>query len=167
MSNSWPLGSEVKRKPLKGGAILYDASRASNLAATWFDPEYWRARGELDGEARGRGAAYFIRCGERQLVLRHYRRGGLVARISRDRYMWRSEGATRAFAEWQLIYHLHHAGLPVPAPVGARYQRSGFAYTGDILTERLLGVESLATWLSQRPLPSSLDRDRTLHPRIP
>jgi len=153
MSSPWPLGSEVKRKALTGGAILYDASRASNLAAAWFDPEYWRGRGELTGEARGRGTVYFIESGERHLVLRHYRRGGWVARLSRDRYFWRSEAATRPFAEWQLTYHLHHAGLPVPAPVGARYKQHGATYVGDILTERLIGVESLATWLRARPLP--------------
>jgi 3-deoxy-D-manno-octulosonic acid kinase len=150
---TWPLGSEVKRKPVTGGAILYDASRVSNLAASWFDPEYWRARGELEGEARGRGAAYFFRSGDRRYVLRHYRRGGLVARVSQDRYLWRTEATTRPFAEWHLTYHLHHAGLPVPAPVAARYRRDGIGYTGDLITERLLDVESLAAWLCKRALP--------------
>jgi 3-deoxy-D-manno-octulosonic acid kinase len=149
----WPLGSEVKRKPLTGGAMLYDASRVSNFAAAWFDPEYWRGRGELEGEAQGRGIAYFIRSGDRHFVLRHYHRGGLVARLSRDQYFWQSEAATRPFAEWQLTYHLHHAGLPVPAPVGARYKRSGVTYGGDIITERLMSTDSLATWLYSRPLP--------------
>ena len=133
--------------------MLYDASRASNLAPNWFDPEYWRARGELEGEARGRGAAYFFRAADKQYVLRHYRRGGLIARLSHDHYFWQSEAATRPFAEWQLTYHLHHAGLPVPAPVGARYKRTGIGYTGDLITERILNVDSLAAWLRARPLP--------------
>src|SRR5262249_25601617 len=94
----WPLGSEVKRKPLTGGAMLYDAPRASNFAPAWFDPEYWRGRGEIEGEARGRGTTYFIRSGDKHFVLRHYRRGGLVARVSSDRYFWQSESATRPFA---------------------------------------------------------------------
>ena len=149
----WPLGSEVKRKPMKGGAILYDASRAINLAPSWFDPEYWRARGELEGEARGRGTAYFFRSGNKHYVLRHYRRGGMAARISADQYLWRSEGRTRPFSEWQLTYHLHHAGLPVPAPVGARYSRSAFGYCGDLITERIMDTESLAGWLRTRALP--------------
>jgi 3-deoxy-D-manno-octulosonic acid kinase len=147
VKNQWPLGSEVKRKALTGGAILYDASRASNLAPAWFDPDYWRSRGELEGQASGRGTAYFIRSGDRHLVLRHYHRGGLMARVSSDQYFWQSEAATRSFAEWQLIYHLHHAGLPVPAPVGARYLRSGATYTGDVITERILNTDSLAAAL--------------------
>lgn len=153
MTNPWPLGSEVKRKPMTGGAILYDASRAINLEPAWFDPGYWRSRGALEGEARGRGATYFFRSGEKHYVLRHYRRGGLVAKLFRDQYLWQSEGRTRPFAEWQLTYHLHHAGLPVPAPVGARYYRSGIGYGGDLITERLLNVESLAGWLRTRSLP--------------
>lgn len=149
----WPLGAEVKRKPIVGGVMLYDASRASNLAPAWFDPDYWRDRGEIEGEARGRGAVYFVRSGKKHLVLRHYRRGGLIARLSQDRYFWRSESATRSFAEWQITYHLHHAGLPVPAPIGALYRQNGVFYTADLITERLMNVESLASWLYVRPLP--------------
>ena len=59
----------------------------------------------------------------------------LVAKVSRDRYWWRGEFATRAFREWQLLYHLHRAGLPVPTPVAARYRRHGLMYTADILTD--------------------------------
>ena len=67
--------------------------------------------------------------------------------------MWRSEGSTRPFPEWQLTYHLHHAGLPVPAPIGARYCRNGIGYSGDLITERLMNAESLAGWLRARALP--------------
>src|SRR5512139_144905 len=109
MSRRWPLGSEVKRKDLTGGAMLYDASRAGNATASWFDPAFWQERGELDGEARGRGTVHFIKSGEKAFVLRHYRRGGLIAPLVRDRYLWRGEAETRAFREWQLLYHLHRA----------------------------------------------------------
>jgi 3-deoxy-D-manno-octulosonic acid kinase len=133
--------------------MLYDVSRAGNATPAWFDPEYWRERGELDGEARGRGTTHFIRTGRQHLVLRHYRRGGLVARVMRDRYFWSNESGTRSFAEWQLLYHLHRAGLPVPAPVAARYRRHGPTYTADIITERLLDSTSLADQLRRRSIP--------------
>ncbi len=153
MSGQWPLGSEVKRKSLTGGAMLYDASRAGNVTAKWFDVGHWRERGELDGEAQGRGAAHMIYAAGKGFVLRHYRRGGLVARITRDNYMWRGESATRPFVEWQLMYHLHRAGLPVPAPVAARYRRQGLVYKGDILTERVMQADSLAGRLRGRGVP--------------
>ena len=147
MSGRWPLGSEVRHGVIEGGAILYDASRARNLTATWFDPRYWRSRGELDGTARGRGTTHFVRTRDRRLVLRHYHRGGLMSRLSPDRYIWRGEEQTRPFEEWSITYRLHRAGLPVPAPIAARYVRSGRMYHGDIITERLTTVGSLAECL--------------------
>jgi 3-deoxy-D-manno-octulosonic acid kinase len=128
--------------------MLYDGSRVSNLNVSWFDPKHWEARGEIEGAGRGRGFAHYINCDGRQFVLRHYRRGGLIAHISRDRYIWRNEDASRPFAEWQLTYRLHRAGLPVPAPLAARYQHDGLTYTGDIITERLSTVGTLAECLA-------------------
>ncbi len=148
MSGRWPLGSEVKHGAIEGGAMLYDASRARNLTAAWFDPRYWSSRGELEGAAAyGRGTTHFMRTRDRRLVLRHYHRGGLISRLSADRYIWRSEEQTRPFTEWSIIYRMHRAGLPVPAPIAARYVRDGRTYRGDIITERLTTVGSLAECL--------------------
>jgi len=128
--------------------MLYDASRVSNLSAEWFTPSYWQSRGELEGATSGRGAAYFLSADGRRYVLRHYRRGGFAARLSADHYAWWGENHTRPFAEWQMTYSLHRAGLPVPAPIAARYQRAaGVTYTGDLITERLATVGSLAECL--------------------
>ena len=41
----------------------------------------------LEETAGGRGAVAFLRDGERRWVLRHYRRGGLVARVLDDTYL--------------------------------------------------------------------------------
>ena len=153
MSGRWALGPEVKRSALASGAMLYDTSRASNLSAEWFDAGYWRARGELEGSARGRGAAHFVRAADgARYVLRHYRRGGLMARIWGDRYPWQGEESTRPFREWLLTYRLQRAGLPVPVPIAARYLRAGSSYTGDLLTERLPTVGSLAECLAKGAL---------------
>jgi len=159
VSGRFALGPEVKRSAVAGGAMLYDTSRAGNLSAEWFDPGYWHKRGELEGGARGRGTSYFVRGEGRSYVLRHYRRGGLAARLLGDRYRFAGEELTRPFAEWQLTYRLHRAGLPVPAPVAARYRQHGASYTGDIITERLptvgslteclrAGALSVVTWIS-------------------
>jgi len=131
--------------------MLYDASRAGNLPADIFDPQQLHRRGLIEQEALGRGTAWFIRLDNRSWVLRHYRRGGLMAHISADRYRFESEDETRPFAEWQLTYHLYRAGLPVPAPIAARYVRSGDRYTGDIITERLPDTRTLAQAVRQGP----------------
>ena len=152
MSGRWPLGPEVKHSTLEGGAMLYDASRVGNLNPGWFDPKYWGERGELDGAARGRGTTHFVLSAGRRFVLRHYRRGGLVAHLSGDRYLWRGEQNTRPFEEWQLTYRLHRAGLPVPTPLAARYRRRGLIYTGDLITERVAVVGSLVECLRKGAL---------------
>src|SRR5205807_2194297 len=104
MSGRWPLGPEVKQGKLEGGAMLYDASRVGNLNPGWFDPKYWEERGELDGAARGRGTTHFVKSAGRHFVLRHYRRGGLIAHLAADKYIWRGAENTRPFEEWQLTY---------------------------------------------------------------
>jgi 3-deoxy-D-manno-octulosonic acid kinase len=147
VNGRWALGPEVKRGALARGAMLYDASRVSNLSAEWFTPQYWRTLGTLEDTASGRGAAYYLSADGKRYVLRHYRRGGLAARLSTDHYAFLGENHTRPFAEWQMTYSLHRAGLPVPAPIAARYRRVGPVYTGDIITERLATVGSLAECL--------------------
>lgn len=151
--SEWPLGPEVKRLVTAGSVMLYDASRVSNLTPSWFEPRFWLDRGEVTGVTQGRGATYLIESEGRHVVLRHYRRGGLMANVWHDRYLWRDEQSTRPFAEWYLLYHLHRGGLPVPAPIAARYRRLGRMYVGDIILERLVEVESLTASLTSGALP--------------
>lgn len=160
MTGSWPVGPEVRVDPVRGGAMLYDTSCVGNFTAEWFEPGWWLARGgRIDSVAGGRGGACYIEFGERQLMLRHYRRGGLIARLSRDRYVWRGEDATRSFAEWHLLHQLHQAGLPVPRPVAARYRRHGLSYSADLLMERIPRVRSLASLVRSWTLPRALWED--------
>jgi 3-deoxy-D-manno-octulosonic acid kinase len=152
MKRHWPVGAEVSEAVIDGGRMLYDTQRTSNFSPEFFEPEYWRRHEAIEGTARGRGTTWFIRAGEASFVLRHYRRGGLVAKFSKDRYWFRSEAETRAFAEWYLTYHLHRAGLPVPTPIAARYVRRGPFYTADLITQRIENSESLAQRVLAGPL---------------
>ena len=132
--------------------MLYDTLRTSNFSPAFFDPEYWRGHDAIEGSALGRGTTWFIRSGESRFVLRHYRRGGLMAKVSKDAYLWRGESETRSFAEWYLTYHLYRAGLPVPAPIAARYRRQGLFYRADLITQRIEDSESLAAKLGRGPI---------------
>jgi 3-deoxy-D-manno-octulosonic acid kinase len=158
MGNSlrWPIGTEVRHKPIPGGAMLYDASRAGNAEGTWFDRRWWSRRGEVRASEEGRGAVVFIEADGRRFVLRHYQRGGWMARLTRDRYRWRDESRTRSYLEWHLLYVLRRAGLPVPVPIAASYQRTGrFSYRADLLTEQIPAAPSLATCLCSGPVALS------------
>ena len=139
-----------------GGAMLYDASLLGQPDAAVFEPAHWRARGALQAARGGRGTVAFVHTadGERW-VLRHYRRGGLVARLSDDRYLFTGASRTRSFAEWRLLRRLREWGLPVPQPVAARYVRAGLGYRADLITVELPVRSTLASWLTDAPLPAA------------
>jgi len=154
---AWGTGSEVRMQPLGGGAMLYDRSRTGNDAQEgWLSPQWWARRGTVRAAGAGRGSAWLIDAADHALVLRHYRRGGLMARLSVDRYWWRGAGATRSFREFRLLYQLRRAGFPVPQPLAAGFHREGSRYTADILLERLPGTRSLYERLGEAPLQFSL-----------
>jgi len=132
--------------------MLYEPSRAGNAPEDMFDPQWWQSRGAAARAAGGRGATLFVTDASRSWVLRHYRRGGLVARVFDDRYLWTGEARTRPFREWQLLRDMYASGLPVPAPVAARYQRSGAFYRGDLITERIADTQPLPVLLDAGPL---------------
>jgi 3-deoxy-D-manno-octulosonic acid kinase len=139
--------------------MLSDPACLGNLppdaAESMFDAQFWRARNELQEVTAGRGAAWFIASGGRQWVLRHYRRGGFIARLSPDRYVWAGESRVRAFAEWRLLDLLRRRGLPVPRPVAARYQRAGLCYRCDLITERIVDAQPLSSALATGALAES------------
>ncbi|MGC4028770.1 MAG: 3-deoxy-D-manno-octulosonic acid kinase [Steroidobacteraceae bacterium] len=126
------------------GAIFTNAACGFDVPVSWFEPRYWIAQGALVGSARGRGATQFFEHEGRRYALRHYRRGGLVAKLSADQYLWLGEGATRPLRELQLTMRMHAAGLPVPVAVAARYIHEGWGYSGDIITELLPDTLTLA-----------------------
>jgi 3-deoxy-D-manno-octulosonic acid kinase len=138
------------------GAILADPLLLGTLletsGETVFDPAFWAERGEIAAAGTGRGSAWFLDSGARRWVLRHYRRGGVVAHLSRDRYVWAGEPRVRAFAEYRLLALLSARALPVPRPIGARYQRSGLYYRCDLITERVEGAAPLSAELANGAL---------------
>jgi 3-deoxy-D-manno-octulosonic acid kinase len=134
------------------GAMLTDPACPDALldtaAESLFEPRFWAARQALSAIAAGRGAAWFIECGTQHWVLRHYRRGGFIARFAQDRYLWTGEPSVRAFAEFRLLAELARRGLPVPRPIGARYRRAGMTYRCDLIMERIAGGEPLSAVLA-------------------
>jgi 3-deoxy-D-manno-octulosonic acid kinase len=130
---------------------LYDADVLCSAKAELFDVEHHRDQGMLQGDAQGRGRAWFISLQEDAAVLRHYRRGGWM-RILGDRYLWTGLERTRALREWRLLAELSRLGLPVPRPLAARVVRRGIVYRADIITRRIESSHSLAATLQTSPL---------------
>jgi 3-deoxy-D-manno-octulosonic acid kinase len=134
-------------------------SLLESVSDAFFSPDYWARLGAIEAASGGRGAAWFVNGTHSQWVLRHYRRGGWVARWSADRYLYCGEERVRAFAEWRLLDYARSQGLPVAQPVAARYLRSGLVYRCDLITERIAGAQALSAKLRTAPLGAASWRD--------
>ncbi|GED22640.1 3-deoxy-D-manno-octulosonic acid kinase [Halomonas halmophila] len=129
---------------------LCDAHGAPQIDPQIFDPEYWRRMDKVVGEAPGRGASLFLDADDNeQWVLRPYRRGGLIARLSNERYLWFGAERSRAFREMRLTAQLYAQGLPVPRPIAAGVMQHGLTYRADLITVRLSGARALADCLTE------------------
>jgi 3-deoxy-D-manno-octulosonic acid kinase len=137
------------------GALLFDAARHARADEQWFDGAHWAAAGAIVQETSGRGSVLIVQHSAGTWVLRHYHRGGVVARLISDHYLWLGLERTRAFREWRLLAHLHAAGLPVPDPVAARVVRTGVIYTADIITAYLPDTRKLSSYIAEGRPPAA------------
>lgn len=158
------------------GAIVFDPMALPQTPAPeWFDVDHWGKAAQLVGSG-GRGAAWFVDVDWGAMVLRRYLRGGLMAKFSRDRYVWRGEESVRSFAEFRLLQILNANGLPVPAPLAAAYWRDGRRYQAAILLTRIIDVHSFghrvlddaasAPWAASGALIAAFHRAGLDHPDL-
>lgn len=102
----------------------------------------------------GRNAAFFFRDQGHDLVLRHYYRGGMIARLNRDSFLRVPVASSRAMQEFRLLDWMRGQGLPVPRPCAARFRPvAGLLYQADLITLMLPGTRTLADHLTDGPLP--------------
>ncbi len=127
-----------------GGSLRFAPDRVAEPGPELFDPAN-PALAAQPVSVGGRQAAWYVSGpGLGAAVLRHYRRGGLIARISLDRYLWTGAARTRSFAEFDILDFLYGKGLPVPRPLAAAYWRCGLRYRAAIVTELIPEARTLA-----------------------
>lgn len=147
--------------------ILYADDLGSTPSAQWFSPPESHDSSAIGG----RGSAWFVDTPAGPAVLRLYRRGGMVARVSEKSYLYTGEDAVRSFSEFRLTDLLYREGFPVPRPLAAAYQRKARTYQAALLTARIPNTHTLATRLIHGPtVPESVWEDlgktlRQLHTR--
>lgn len=110
-------------------------------------------QGRVTDYASGRGQTIMFSWQEHEFVLRHYFRGGAVARLVKDLYLRVPGKENRAWAEWFVLMKLYHQGLPVPQPVAARMVKYPGCYRADLLTRRIASARPLSQVLVENPLP--------------
>ncbi len=139
--------------------ILFDASLFDEPPIHLFDTRSLEANNRLTGTGSGRGEVRFFSYQGRDLVLRHYRRGGLIQNLLSDRYIRLNLENSRSWREWELLASMYTNGLPVPCPVAAQVEVGTLLYSADLITERIPGAHSLAEILQRGPLPPETWRD--------
>ncbi|WP_234262979.1 3-deoxy-D-manno-octulosonic acid kinase [Hydrogenophaga sp. NFH-34] len=104
----------------------------------------------------GRGQVHRLTQDGVPVLLRHYRRGGLMARLSEDRFWRERPEASRAMREYALLRLLRHWRLPVPRPVAALFTRRGpLTYQADIQVGLLPGTRNVVQRLDDAPLSAA------------
>lgn len=116
--------------------IRYNDRFCAEPALSLFDPSnpVLAAKPVTQG---GRNAAWFISYRGQEAVLRHYKRGGLIAKFIKQYYVYTGAERTRSWAEYRILLHLHNKSVPVPKPLAARWQRRFLGYKAAIIVARI------------------------------
>jgi 3-deoxy-D-manno-octulosonic acid kinase len=165
--------NQFKIKKIGNSSILYDDSVIAEPSPQLFDPgssedDYHTntathqnivqqknsaAVSQHDVTAGiGRAPVCYFRYENTPLVLKHYYRGGMMARLSKDLYLGCAIENSRSFKEFRLLSRLHALGLPVPQAVAARVDKHLCFYQADLITREIEDVSTLADVLSIQAL---------------
>ncbi|MCW8900380.1 MAG: 3-deoxy-D-manno-octulosonic acid kinase [Gammaproteobacteria bacterium] len=117
--------------------IRYDSDIFNNIDDVSFNSRVWAQRSAIVGFAEGRATTFFVQHQGRDFVLRHYQRGGLVSKISNEKYLWLGLKLSRPWREWLLLERMQKKGLPVPVPAAIQVERKGIFYRADIMMHRI------------------------------
>jgi len=131
----------------------------SSISTDWFEADFWIANDRILGQSVGRHTTWFVQPPEpmenTSWVLRHYYRGGLVAKVNNDKFLYSGLENTRCYRELKLLLEMQQLGLPVPSPVAARLMRKGLFYRADLLMDKL-DAKDLVVKLKSKPITAEL-----------
>ena len=138
--------------------VAYNKLLFETFPQTLFDPKYLASNPTLnfnDTELQhGRGGVHGFEYNKIDLVLRHYRRGGVPAKFINDKYLWTSLAKSRAMREMEILLVMHKAGLAVPRPAAAHIHKNGLTYQADIITVLIPNVKTLSSMLVEGSVSS-------------
>lgn len=120
-----------------------------DITPAWFSVDFWRTKDAVVGSSKGRYTTWFVAFEQCHWVLRHYWRGGLMGKFSKDAYIYTGLENTRAMGELRLLDLLYREQFAVPKPIAINIIRDGLFYRADIIIERIDGAEDLVAKLTK------------------
>jgi 3-deoxy-D-manno-octulosonic acid kinase len=127
-------GAQVVALP-SAMATVQAAIAAAGTLGDW-------AAGRASREFTGRGAAWAVETPDGTWVVRHYRRGGAIARLLGDRYL--RVGEPRPLRELRASTAARAKGTATPEVVAAVVYPAGGFYRGDLATRYVPDSADLA-----------------------
>jgi 3-deoxy-D-manno-octulosonic acid kinase len=124
-----------------------------------FDQRYLQQQNLITGTAEGRGTVYFFKLNGTELVLRHYKRGGLVAKLNDDSFFYTGIDKSRCHKELSVLAVLREANINVPEPIAGRIVKKGLIYTADIITKVIPKATELHEILQEKSVHVKTWRD--------
>ena len=100
----------------------------------------------------GRGVSWAFDAGDERWVVRHYRRGGMIARFLRDRYL--RLGASRPYRELVASVEARRRAVRTPEVIGYVIYGGAPFYRADIVTRFVDDSQDLASATFGPDLPS-------------
>ncbi|QDE33023.1 3-deoxy-D-manno-octulosonic acid kinase [Shewanella polaris] len=141
------------------GHVAWCETTAQQLAPQDFAVDGWRDNNAVVGQSKGRYTTWFVKTANsdssQTWVLRHYWRGGMMEKFSRDAYLYTGLKRTRAVAELTILETLYQEGFAVPRPIAANVERFGLWYRADIIIEHVAGANDLVAYLSHNSMTES------------
>ena len=106
----------------------------------------------------GRAPLYVVLSGVDRVLVRPYRKGGVLRHVRGARF----QGRWRPLVELVLHHHLQGLDVPVVEAVGAVVLRSPAGWRGFLLTREVPGAMDLEAWLHGAPSVTDVDRETVL-----
>jgi len=152
--------SRYKVITIENSIVLYDADLISKPTLSFFEGKQEAEKPDINRVANrsgiGRAKVVYFSLENRNMVLKHYYRGGLFAPFLKDTYFGLSIEYSRAFREWKLLKVMEGFGLPVPAAVAARIEKKTLTYRADLITQEIEDVQTLSDLLTTENLDPSM-----------
>jgi len=120
------------------------AVKSALAGGTLYD---WAAAQPGHDVFQGRGATYGVSLADRRAVVRHARRGGLLAPLLGDRY----RGRPRWAHEIKIARDLISDGVATPDVLAGVMYQSGRAHRADVATERIDGRDLVDIFFGNAP----------------
>jgi 3-deoxy-D-manno-octulosonic acid kinase len=137
-------------KKIDNSYVLYDADVISNPVLEIFDRDYHSnneqslSSGSSGEVGIGRAKVVYFHRDNKNMVLKHYFRGGLLASVVKDQYFGFDIEKTRAFREWRLLKDMKRLDLPVPNAIAAHVRQGVLYYRADLITQKIENSKTLS-----------------------